>query len=145
MKSLQCNKFRKLAGEQAGHPVTKSESAFLEAHRTECADCREYEQFNAMAMNLLRESAMEPEFNPNFEDRILRKLRVQTSRASIGYWSPAVVGAFVAGLAIVAALQLITRSADLPRIQMPGGEARNMPENGRTLPFDRTIFKVVDR
>lgn len=145
MMSLQCKKFKKLAEEQADRQLTDREQIFLSEHRLLCSDCQQHEAFSSMALNMLREATLEPEFNPNFEDRILRKLRVQTSRASIGYWSPAVVGAFVAGLAIVAALQLITRSADLPKMRFPNGEASNSVNRANSLPFNNSIFKTVDR
>lgn len=140
-----CTKFKKLAGEQAERELSESQVEFLDSHRAQCQDCREYEASSFMSLNMLREATLEPEFNPNFEDRILRKLKVQTARSSIGYWSPAVVGAFVAGLAIVAALQLITRSADMPRMHFPGGEARNLAKPTNSLPFDPIISRSVDR
>jgi hypothetical protein len=77
-------------------------------------------------LNFLRAAAIEVDVHPQFEERVIRKLKVQTTRESIQYWSPALAGACIAGLAVIAALQMITRSAELPHVRLNGGEARMM-------------------
>lgn len=129
MKGLGCSKFKKLASEELDRSLTPRESAFMQRHRECCDECRDLQSQSSLALNFLRASAMEVEVHPMFDERIIRKLRVQTTRDSIRYWSPAVAGAFIAGLAVVAALQMITRSAELPHVRIPGGESRLIKTN----------------
>ena len=126
MKIFGCSKFKKLASEEFDRDLNPSETAFVQKHRKACPDCRDYQAQSSLALNFLRAGAIEVDVNPQFEERVIRKLRVQTARESLGYWSPAVAGAFIAGLAVVAALQMITRSAELPHIRMPGSEAKRI-------------------
>jgi hypothetical protein len=116
MRAFGCSKFKRLS----------SEMDFVEKHKAVCAECSAFESQSSMALNFLRAATIDVEVNPMFEDRVIRKLRVQTTRESIRYWSPAVAGAFIAGLAVVAALQIITRSAQLPHVKLPGSEAHRI-------------------
>lgn len=120
MNLFGCSKFKKLSSEGLDRELTAQEEAFMDKHREECSECCDFHSQSSLAMNFLRASAMEVDVHPNFEERVIRKLRVQTTRESLRYWSPAVAGAFIAGLAVVAALQIITRSAELPHVRFPG-------------------------
>jgi hypothetical protein len=127
MRLFGCAKFRKLANAELDRVLTPREDAFLQRHRRVCGDCSEQHQQSSLALNFLRASAYDAvEVNPNFDERIIRRLRVQTRKESMAYWSPAVAGAFVAGLAVVASLQMITRSAELRHIRVPGAEVRRI-------------------
>jgi len=68
--------------------------------------------------------AMEPMAAENFDERILRRHKVETVRAGVRYWSPAMMGAAVAGLVVLAAMQMIAQSSKLPSFKVPGSEAR---------------------
>lgn len=81
-------------------------------------------QLASAAFDMLRGAALEPACKPHFEERVVRRLKVETTKAKIGYWSPAVLGAAVAGLLFLAALQMIAQSGSLPAFHVPGGEAR---------------------
>ena len=126
MRVFGCSKFKRLASEELDRELSHKERAFLQKHREVCTPCSEMHEQSCLALNFLRAATLDVEVHPSFEDRVLRKLRVQTTRESIRYWSPAVAGAFVAGLAVIAALQMITRSAELPHVRYPGGEARRI-------------------
>ncbi len=67
-----------------------------------------------MALNMLREIKLEPEVSPQFDQRVLRRLRVQNSREGFSYWSPALVGAAIAAVTLLGALQLIAHSPSTP-------------------------------
>jgi hypothetical protein len=127
MRVFGCAKFKRLTSADLDRDLSGRERLFVERHREVCDECSESEQQSCLAMNFLRSAAFdEVEVSSNFDDRVLKKLRVQTSRESFGYWSPAIAGAFVAGLAVIAALQIITRSAELRHIRVPGAEARRV-------------------
>jgi hypothetical protein len=135
MTLFGCSKFKKLVSEELDRELSREEQAFVQEHRFTCADCSEFQAQSSLALNFLRASAIDVDVNQTFDDRVIRKLRVQGTRESIQYWSPAVAGAFIAGLAVVAALQIITRSADMPHVQMPGGISRRVtiPKNSSGL------------
>jgi len=82
---------------------------------------------------MLRDAVMEPEVSPNFDDRLLRKLRVVTTKESMTYWSPALFGAGIAFVAIFAALQIAATPAQLSKAKLPGGEAR-LERNVNSIP-----------
>lgn len=78
----------------------------------------------ADAFNMLRSEAFEAMPLANYDDRLLRKHKLQTVRASVSYWSPAMLGAAVAGLVVLAAMQMIAQSSHLPSFKVPASEAR---------------------
>ena len=126
MRIFGCRRFSRLSNEAIDRDLCEREETFLEKHRTVCASCAATQTQSSFALNMLRASAIDVDISPSFDDRLLRKLRVRTTRESLRYWSPAVAGAFIAGLAVVAAMQMITRSAQLPHVGVPGGEARRI-------------------
>jgi len=126
MRVFGCRKFKRLASEAFDRDLRPQEDAFLQKHRQACAECSAFQHQSSLALNFLRAATIDVDVHPMFEERVIRKLRVQTTRESLRYWSPAVAGAFIAGLAVVAALQIITRSAEIPPVRLPGGEARRI-------------------
>ncbi|HTQ09014.1 MAG TPA: hypothetical protein VMI31_02980, partial [Fimbriimonadaceae bacterium] len=119
--------------------LTPGEEAFLHKHRQVCVECDDAASQSSVALNFLRAAAIEVEVHPQFDERVIRKLKVQRTRESLRYWSPAVAGAFIAGLAIVAALQMITRSSDLPHLRMPGAESEMVRARSR-LSLDQKLL-----
>ncbi len=59
-----------------------------------------------------------------FNTKVLRRWRVEQNRG-IAYWSPALIGAGVAALAILAALQMISRAERFQSLDMRGSAAYN--------------------
>ncbi|AIE87115.1 hypothetical protein OP10G_3747 [Fimbriimonas ginsengisoli Gsoil 348] len=74
-----------------------------------------------------------------FEDRVIRRLRVQTVRESLNYWSPALVGAGIACVALFVALHLAATPASINRDYVPDGEAKRYvtPRTQPKLELDR--------
>lgn len=134
MRLFGCAKFRRLSSEEVDRALTEGEFSFMAKHRVVCPSCASFESLSATALGMLRLATIEAEPTAHFDERVVRKLRVQVTRESIRYWSPAVVGAFIAGLAVIAALQMITRSADLPHVRLPGSEAKRI-QLSRPAPF----------
>lgn len=128
-----CHKFRRLSNEKHDRELSQAEKNFLDRHRSACAPCRSAETDGALALNMLRQFALEADepCTLQFEERVIRRWRVQHVREGVGYWSPALMGAIVAGVAVLAALQLVTRSSELPRVTLPGtAEAlRELPKS----------------
>ncbi len=123
LRVFGCRKFSRLISERADRDLKASEERFLERHRVACSECRRSEVADDCVLNLLRASAMEPEVAPMFDDRVIRRLRVQTVRDSLSYWSPALAGAGIAGIALFVALHLAALPTQLRRSENSGGEA----------------------
>jgi len=138
MRIFGCSKFKRLASEQLDRNLSPREEAFLHKHRLACPDCHAAQSQSSVALNFLRAATIEVDVHPQFEERVIRKLRVQKTRESLRYWSPAVLGAFIAGLAVVAALQMITRSAEMPHVRFPGGESHLIRAKS-TLSLDKKL------
>jgi len=130
-----CRKYHKLFHAQRDRELSPKESSFLEHHRSACYKCDEEMAGSNDILDILRMSAMEAECSPHFDDRVVRKFKLESAKAKLTYWSPAVFGAAVAGLVILAALQMIAQSGKLPVFRVPGGEARlSSPAFPSTLP-----------
>jgi hypothetical protein len=87
-----------------------------------------------MALNMLRSAMLEPEVEPHFDERLIRRVKVQRVKESLGYWSPALAGAVIAGMTIFAALGLVTRSGQAPQPELNGGQAKRLVEPAREFP-----------
>ena len=132
-----CGRYRRLTNEKNDRVLELKEREFMARHRAVCDECRVYESQSSSALNMLRLAAVqedEIETGLVFEERILRRWRVQSTRESVRYWSPAFLGAAIAGLTVLAALQLVTNRPQVPFSTHPGGEAR-LERMGEQLPL----------
>lgn len=119
-----CKKFGRLSSEQADRVLSESEERFLAKHRNACAECTNLERTTSCALNMLRMATLEPEIEPMFEDRVIRRLKVQQVKESLNYWSPALIGAGIACIVIFVTLHLVSAPNQIRRANVPGGEAR---------------------
>ncbi len=124
LNMIGCKKYKKLSYDQRDRELTEAEHAFMASHEDQCEECGKTMESAAFALDILREQALEPEPTPNFESKVIRQYRIEAKRSSLRYWSPAVVGAAVAGLVVLAAMQMIAQSSQLPSFKVPAGEAR---------------------
>ena len=132
-----CGKYRRLTGEKNDRALELKEREFMARHRSVCDECRVYEAQSTTALNMLRMAAVQEEevdAGIVFEERVLRRWRVQSTRESVRYWSPAFMGAAIAGLTVLAALQLVTNRPTMPNTSSPIGEAR-LERGGDQLPM----------
>ncbi len=136
-----CRRFLWLVDERDDRDLKPAEEKFLDRHRNACEPCRRSERSSAMALNMLRSAALEPQVAPHFDDRVARMARVQAVRDGMVYWTPALMGAGAACLALIAALQMIARPADLKPLSLPRAEARRVAEPAvrQSLELDRDV------
>lgn len=127
-----CGRYEYLAVKLQDNELSATELAFFEHHEDLCPSCRKEQELVQEGLNLLRGLVMEPhEVSDGFQDRIVRRFRVQRGRESIGYWSPALAGAVVGGLILISALQLISNSGVVPVYRDSGSVGLYFPaENG---------------
>lgn len=128
-----CGKFRRLASDSNDRSLTGSESGFMNRHRVVCPACAAVEAEGERSLKMLRLAILEPVASPTFNSRLLRRAHVDSVRAKFGYWSPALFGAAIAGIAILAAMQMIADSSRLPEISVPGGDP-HMTQRGPAFP-----------
>lgn|GEM_PF-1136737 len=124
-----CTKYKRLSHERFDRDLSLAEREFIAKHRAVCSECRVVEAQGNTALNMLRMAAAEePEFEgafatDHFEERVIRRLQIQTARESVRYWSPAFVGAAIAGLIVLTALQLVSVGSSGPVPGRPDGAA----------------------
>jgi len=121
-----CMRFRRVAFEAADRVLSMREEEFLEKHRSVCPGCARIEMESVTALNSLRAVTLEAFPDPMFEERVLRRLRVSNSRSAFRSWSPAVVGASIACITIIAALQMVTLNSSIPGYRSKGEDAMHL-------------------
>ena len=121
-----CSKFKRVAFEAADRILSEREESFLEKHRSVCPNCMRIEMQSATALNSLRSVTLEATPDPMFEERVLRRLRVSKSREGFRTWSPAIVGASIACIAIVSALQMVSVTSNTPAFRSHGEDAMRL-------------------
>lgn len=104
------------------------ESAFVQSHRATCPECGLYEVQLDSAMDMLRGQDFRTEVSSVFDSHVIRKHRIQSVRDSFRYWMPALIGAAVAGVALLAMLHAISRPAGLPIFRSSGAESATKSE-----------------
>ena len=107
-------------------PLTARELTFMDRFRAKHPECEQFEALEEEGYALLRNLAMDTEAEApvQFERRVIRRFQVQSVRATASYWSPAICGAVVAAVALLAMIQLLGRSATMKPISVTGSEAR---------------------
>jgi acyl dehydratase len=120
------------------------EELFLDKHLAVCTKCEPEAVHGMMALDLLRKCALEAEPRPNFDERVLRRFKAESLKVSVRYWSPAFIGAAVAGLVVLAALQMIAQPSQLPSLHLRGGEARNFTTPAFPQTIDNAKYRGVD-
>lgn len=129
-----CDRFSYILNLSVDQPLRAEDQSFLDKHSLECKRCQALLR-TSMGLNMLRTChAIEPESSDfAFEDRVIRRFKLERSRKSLIYWSPAVVGAAIAGIAILAALQMIAAPQQMP-VFRGSGEAMKIEKPGPMIP-----------
>lgn len=125
MIRLSCRRFWRLSHLNRDRILTPKEIAFLELHRSRCSDCAAAESYGNVALDILAGSTVDHSPSPTFDLRTIRRWRLARARSSAAYWSPAVIGASVAALAVLAVLQVISHSAEMPTLKPRAEQGRN--------------------
>jgi hypothetical protein len=133
--SRLCRRFSRLVGERRDRPLAPAELEFIEIHRQKCTRCQDAERLGCDALDHLALLRLDGPPSPGFDVRTLRRWFIARQRARLVYWSPAIVGALVAAMCLMAALQTITRSRELPGLSIPDAEAKRTTPSRLALPF----------
>ncbi|MGE0000896.1 MAG: hypothetical protein AB7F50_06900 [Fimbriimonadaceae bacterium] len=135
----QCRKCHRLRKKRAMSSLSLFEEQWLENHWQECADCATLEAAEVQAMRALRGSSQaEVEIASDFDEKLVRRLRLDRGSRTLAYWSPVFVGAALAGIAALALIQVVSfRPQPRPAV-LEGREARRVdlpviPDPGFTI------------
>lgn len=126
-----CHRFWKLR--KRHDACSESDAKFLRKHRTNCAKCAQLEQAEMQSLEFLRGHRLDFESDETLDAKILSAVLVQR-RSAIGYWAPSAIGAAVAALAVMAILQVITRSDELAPVSVNGSEAKRIVTGTHEFP-----------
>lgn len=106
LRESECERFSRLLGEKVDRELTDPEEKFLAEHGAECIGCAREESVFGDAFGALRSASMEAQVEPQFDSRLMRRVKVLGIRESFGYWLPGLVGAGIACLALFVLLHL---------------------------------------
>lgn len=130
----ECARYRRLKMLSEDGQTSPKQEAFVARHESSCSRCAADHALTECAMDFLRANAIEPEPDPTFESRFIRRWRVEQRSRVVSYWMPAVVGAVVASVALLAVIQILFASPAKPEVDIKGREAQlNIPSYGETL------------
>jgi len=105
--------------------LTDRENRFMEKHGAGCAKCRREEASLRLSLNMLRAAALDAAPPTHFDERLIRRVKVQKVKDSLNYWSPAFVGCALACVALFATLHVLTQEAPSNSVRVPAGQAFN--------------------
>lgn len=111
---------------------------FVDKHREACAECAEHEQSHLSLGMLLRGSALTAQPSEDFDRQLMLRWKDELrARRTLVYWSPTIIGASVAAIALLALLQLLTGASKVNPVDITGHEARRGASGEVQLPLLR--------
>lgn len=130
----KCERYRRLKHLAEDGKATLRQESFVAKHEAGCQDCAEEHALTLQALEFLKSNVIEPEPDPTFESRFIRRWRVEKRARAVSYWMPAVVGAVVASVALLAVLQILFAAPGSEKIDLEGREAQlTIPSYGETV------------
>lgn len=114
-----------LRAAELDRPLTARELRFVERYRSRHPECRLEDSLEEIGLDALRGLAVEdmPD-GTTFDRRVIRRWRVQSMKQTARYWTPAVCGAAVAAIALLAMLQILSSAQNPKSLATPGAEAQ---------------------
>ncbi len=139
-----CKKFSRLLNDREDRVLRPSELRFLDKHRAVCQGCRKEDSASVISLNMLRAAVLEVSPGIRFDERVIRRWRVQHVRESVAYWAPALVGGAIASFALFVTLHLLTVQSAPASATIPGGEAMNSVHR-TSQSLELTSVPTIDR
>ncbi|MCC6403733.1 MAG: hypothetical protein IT207_06950 [Fimbriimonadaceae bacterium] len=133
-----CHKCRRLRQKRAISSLSAFEEAWLQEHWLACPECAADEAADLQVRAVLRASASNIDASHDFDEKLLRRVRLDRGARTLAYWSPAFVGAALAGIAALALIQVLAFRPDPKPAVLEGREARRVelpviPDSGFTI------------
>jgi len=142
MLNLTCKRFARLVNESRDRQLNSSEDAFVSRHSSICPRCEHVQEQAVGAFGALCDLALDAEPSDTFDERVTLAFREGRTSMGFGYWSPALMGAAIAGIAVLCALTIVTRTADSPVRREPLGAAMRINRGLPSLNLDRPISRT---
>ena len=140
-----CAKYRRIKLLSEDGRASQRQEAFLSRHEQACDKCQTDHAVTMAAMAALRAAAFEPAPDLGFESRFIRRWRVEQRARAVSYWMPAVAGAVVASVAMMAVLQILFAAPRANDVNLKDREAQlsterqlDIPDFGDSLSADPT-------
>lgn len=125
MKRTSCDRFLELVDREP-FSLSVDEIDFMGGHRDRCTVCAEKEIAARDVPSLLSTIAPEePDDNERgYIRRVIRRFRIASVRKTVRYMAPGLVGAAIAGIAILAVLEILANRGGLRPLSSTGMEVR---------------------
>ncbi len=123
----KCNRYRRTKLLCEDGVASARQQAFVSRHESVCPRCVQEHALTRSALSALRAAVIEPQSDPSFESRFIRRWRVERRMRAVSYWMPAVAGAIVASVALLAVLQILFTSPARNDADMRNREASRGP------------------
>lgn len=124
----KCSRYRRFKLLCEDGMASARQEAFVRAHEQTCTNCAAEHTKTMDALSALRSAVIEPEPDPGFESRFIRRWRVESRARAVSYWMPAIAGAVVASVALLAVLQILFASPARENADLKNREASRGPE-----------------
>lgn len=135
---LSCRMFRRWMPIAHDGELRGYKAKFVAQHRQCCEDCAELEQVHLSMSLLLRGSIVAASPSEAFDQKLISRWQEELrARRTLVYWSPTLIGASVAAIALLALLQLLTGTSKVNPVDLTGHEARRGPATEVHLPLLR--------
>ncbi len=114
MFKFSCQRFSRLLSESRDRELTHGEEGFLSSHALRCTPCAKLESQTFDCLAELRGATLDLQPSEGFGDGVVAAFREGRKSLGFGYWSPAVMGAAIAGIAVLCALTIVTKTVESP-------------------------------
>lgn len=136
-----CSRYRKYKLLCEDGMASLRKQAFVQKHESTCPGCAAEHFVTMTALSALRGSVIEPEPDPTFESRFIRRWRVESRARAVSYWMPAVAGAVVASIALLAVLQILLAAPSADKADISNREAVR-DDSGPEIPLYEERYLV---
>lgn len=133
----QCARYRRYKLLCEDGVASERQARFVAGHEQACNKCAAEHDLTLSALSALRSAVIEPEPDPSFESRFIRRWRVERRARAVSYWMPAIAGAVVASVALLAILQILFAAPAGTDVDLKNREATlDIPNYGETISID---------
>ncbi len=105
------DRFLKLMHERRDRELREDEQSFFSDFLDKEPEKLASAEDGAKCLNLLQNCTIEPELDSAFDERVLRRARLERSRGGLRYWAPAVMAGGIACLVLLTALQMVLKTS----------------------------------
>jgi|GEM_PF-4147848 len=145
-KGLRSKRYWNLVRTRDERPLTEKENDFLLEYSESAPSEAVLAELESEAMQFFREQSLEPAPTDHLTSVISRKWAMERKKSAFGYWFPAVAGASITAVAVLAILQILTNAGKTTEATWRDAEARRMSNRSIDFPDPRVFSpRPIDR